>query len=569
MTQYRAPQAFIQFIGETLLNVAPSHILSVRTTKSLGSPAGTFELMFKTSDVEESPNFNPLRPTATGKKRDWWLEQIQPMTVAIIAMGGAAEMQKVQTLLSTPERLRQNPAEFLTSLQPEEQAVVRRSVVMVGLVEEVTLTTSMSAAGPQRVLRVTGRDFGAIMVDDSLRRIFRSVRDRSDAARLVTVGTIPQTELDRLLVRSSFSQENKYWQQLSGNGLDSKIKLSEAIQSILLKAPSHSVTLKNGQPLRNYFKRVNVSDELKAMYVRGTLMLFTYNGPIWEAITQLAPIPLAEVFVDTDGLENVLYVRRPPFFRPGTMRTLQDTMKTFLTTVGQGAREGDVMSALTQASFTKDAFLETPLRLGSVDGQEYHVIESSDLISTSLTKGSRTMFSQYQCVPAVLLRGQDVDQAVLQGAIGSYLYDLPAALRFGSRFIQAVCPWDTVPDAPEDGRVRSTTSSTELALTATETVRMYYYFRDLAAFQNGSIVIRGRPEVRIGDRVNLPEIDDLIGYVESVQHNFQFGSGFVTQIMISRGQPRVPTARLMPYDADPPKINMPQVPAVDQEDAAS
>lgn len=562
MIPYRSPQAFVQFIGETLFNVSPKHILSVRTAKSLGSPAGTFELTFKTSDEPDGSDTNGWRSQLTGQSKDWWFDQIQPMTMAVIALSDGHDIAQVQSVLSNEDRLRQSPAEFLSGQAPEQQRLIRRSVVMVGLVEEVTISAAMTSAGMQRVLRVTGRDFGSIMVDDSLRRIARSTTDRTDASRLITMGTIPQDDLNRLLLRSSISEKNNYWQKASASGYEGKIKLSEAVESILLNAPSHGLRLKNGRALRDYFRRVSISEELESMYVRGWLMLFTYNGPVWEAITQLAPIPLAEVFVDTDGLENVLYVRRPPFYRYPTMQYMQESMLSFIRTSSPSATVS-LDDLLDPNAFSQDDFISVPSRIESGVTSGYHVAGSEDVISLSLSRGSRIMFSQYQVVPAVMLRGRDVDQAVYQGAIASYLYDLPAALRYGSRFLQAVCPWDVTASPADDAdasNVRSTTGNTEMALSATEAVRLYYYMRDLPALRNGSVVLRGRPEIRVGDRINLPDDDDLLLYVESVQHTYQYGSPFVTQLSVSRGQPRLPTARLMDYDQDPPAINLAQIP---------
>lgn len=587
MLNYRAPKVFVQFINERQTFVAPEHIIGARTAKSMGSAAGMFELSFKTSDLKEGRSTNPLRPSKTNKPTDYWMDMIRPMTVAVIAMGSEKDIRDVGELLtSMPPSV--SPTSYYEQASAEKRKLIDRTVVMVGLVEEVAFNLMMTSEGPQRLLRVAGRDFGKVLMDDSIRRIARATENTPDERRIVTLGgekDMPQgqppsilaDDRDRLLNRASLNAKTAFWKDISTQGLDSKEYLNVSVARILENAPSMNVKLDNDVELKSYFNsKPVVAPELEGMTVRATLSLFTYNGPVWDSITQLAPAPLAEVYVDTVGLKNVMHIRRPPFYRPSLMKSMLAKTRAFLELVRGRAlrREIDKILEILDSELTEDKFAAS-----------YSTIEQDEIIGIALSRAGTTAFSQYQVVPSLLMRGEMGELAAFQGVSASYLYDLPTAIRFGSKLLQAICPWDvtrrivasrtkTLRELDEEAALRSLRErdpeaamkevvkrqsqaiSQEQTLSASETMRLYYYFRDSSAFLNGTLTTRARPEIRIGDRVYLPGYDDTIAYVEAVQHVYQYGQPFVSQLTVSRGQPLKPTrSRLVNYDVDNPAMN--------------
>jgi hypothetical protein len=592
MLTYRSPKVFVQFINETRSFVAPEHIIAARTMKALGSSSGMFELSFKTSDLEGGSSANPVRPSKNGVPTDFWMEAVRPMTVTIISMGSDQDIKKVQKVFENlPTNI--DPAQFYASAESATRDLIDRTVVMVGLVEEVAFNLVMGQAGPERVLRVAGRDFSKVLMDDSLRRIARAETLPKDERRIITLGdpadmpagspqrSVTTEDRSRLLSRASITgTEGSYWQEISQNGNDSKVKMEESIAKILKSAPSMNVTLDNGAALQSYFNgEPVVSPELKTMTVRATLMLFTYNGPVWQAITQLAPAPLAEVFVDTIGLRNVLHIRRPPFYRPSLMGSMPAMMRRYLeqSRGKDAAPEINKVMGIIGDEFSKDQF-----------ASEYKTLESREVIGVALSRSGAAAVSQYQVIPALLMRGEAGEYAASQGVSASYLYDLPTAVRYGSKLLQAVCPWDVsqktstrsdeerlnrdrtaaaqaaaaTPGTEDDEQViarrlqrQREAVSQEQTLSASETIRLYYYFRDATAFLNGTLTTQARPDIRIGNRVHLPGHDDMIAYVESVQHVYQYGQPFVSQIAVSRGQPlNPPRGRLVSYDIESPTL---------------
>lgn len=587
MLTYRSPKVFVQFISESRTYVAPEHILSVRTSKAMSSSSSYFEVSFKTSDLETGSNANPVRPAKTGTSTDFWMNVIRPMTVAIIAMGTDQDIKNVQqVLVNMPDGV--TPSKFYDSAPTNVRSLIDRTVVMVGLVDEIAFNQVMGQGGPERVLRVAGRDFSRVLMDDSLRRIARAQTARTDERRIITLGdpsdmpansrvrSVSAQDRDNLLTRASISSRNAFWQNLSQQGVDSKIRMEEAIANTLVNAPSFNVKLDNGDTLQSYFNAApRVSPELKPVTVRAVLSLFTYNGPVWDAITQMAPAPLAETFVDTVGLKNVLTIRRPPFYRPALMGSMQAKMREFMEQARGAAFKPEIDRVMTALAvdLTEDQF-----------AKEYATIHQEEIIGLALSRSSAGVFSQYQVIPALLMRGEMGEYAAFQGVSASYLYDLPTAVRFGSKILQAVCPWDISRRTQTRAEQRATETanraadagaandlvrqdqrlqrnaaavSQEQTLSASEAVRLYYYLRDSAAYLNGTITVQARPEIRIGDRVHLPGYDDTIAYVESVQHVYTFGQPFVSQLAVSRGQPLRPTtSRLVSYDVENPKLAM-------------
>jgi hypothetical protein len=212
----------------------------------------------------------------------------------------------------------------------------------------------------------------------------------------------------------------------------------------------------------------------------------------------------------------------------------------------------------------------TSVRSRVID-EPYHRVEAEDILVSALGRSSTGAVSQYQVVPSILVQGDMNELASTTGVTGAYIYDLAAANRFGTRLMQAVCPWDLEPPPetaviPRDAdlseqnfdtaKLQGTVTVTERALAGAETVRLYYLFRDAAEFVSGSLTIRARPEIRIGDRILLPSAGNLIVYVESVQHSYRFGQAFATQIGFSRGQPLAVTTRLAAYDEPSPTIKV-------------
>lgn len=606
---YRTPRAFVQFIGESdeVYNLSPDNILSVSTSKSLSSPAGSFEILFKSGEERTSSTSTAIFNSPATKPIDWWLERIHPMTVAIIAIGSQDDVAIAQRQLSTgtqPARgsSAQLPREFMAALPEADRLALERVVLMVGLVEDCSLSVSMTSEGPQRSLRVAGRDFGKILLDDNLTRLARArAVTREQETRMIVVGEVEQDMYQRFMDRASINSSNNsmFWKTMSRAGSDSKIPLLEVLTNIIDRAPSYNIQLSNRRTLKNYFdvgavsvsdngrtadlttSRVIMSDDLQLMSVRATMTLLLAQGPVFSCLVTFAPPPLAEMFVDTYGLEARLVVRRPPFYRAASMPKFIESMEAFM----RKARRGPSGIDFIKSTFT-GLLQNTTDEFATSDAQGrmgprglVHEIDKSRVLSLSLTRSMANVISIYQIYPTILMRGEASETALNQG-VTSYLYDLAAAQRYGTtRTFRHGCPWDLLEQqvtASRSSAVRRITAvasdfaietrgegansrrdvkllkpnvgSTELSLACAETMRQYFYNRDNPAMLSGQIAVTGNTSYRIGDRVRLPQYNDTIFYVEGVQHSYQYGRAFVTTLSVSRGQPFVyPSERIVPY----------------------
>jgi len=564
MKRHRSPTVFIQFQSDVLTNVEPSHIVAVTTMKTLANPAGMFEIQLKTGPEKHSHDYGPREELGQPADVDYWFARIKPMTLCIIAMGDPTDVAVARRVLQSEANRYRTPAAITASLGDDAPAF-QRSIVMVGLVDEVTLTTAISMQGPQRMMTITGRDFGKILMDDNIRRIVRGADLDGVDHRLVTVGDVPNEVATRLINRSTLQARDRYWEPISGGGAAVKQPLWEVLIASLIKAPGIMTVLDNKNAVRDYFSTIDISTELQQYYVRGLLSLFWFNGPLWEALKQLVPTPMAELFVDTVGLRNVLIARRPPLYRSSTMPEYTQTVADFLQVTGYPI---EVATKVLQPQVIgEDQFTSVPSR---VAGNTYHTVKAEDIVVSAYGRSGVGTMAQYQVVPTILMQGEMAEMATEIGVTGAYIYDLAAGARFGTRLLQAACPWDLEGDAAINVQSPSqisetnfntkalagTVTVTERAVAGAETVRLYYLFRDAAEFISGSLTIRARPEIRVGDRVLIPSFGNLIVYVESVQHSFRFGAAFVSQISFSHGQPLSPSGRLATYEKAPPKVNV-------------
>lgn len=564
MSRYRAPTVFLQFQSDVITNVEPTQIVSVTTMKTLANPAGMFELTLKTSTELDDRKHGPRGTVNEPNNVDAWFGRVKPMTLCIIAMGSPEDVGVARRILTAEGNQSRSPQDLMSSLADRDRPAFLRSVVMVGLVDEVTLSTAMSERGPQRLLTVTGRDLGKLLLDDTIRRMVRGTDEFGIDHRLITVGQVSPDLRARLINRVTLQTTDRYWEPTTKGGMSHKQPLWEVLSSTLYRAPGIQTALKNGNAVVDYFSRLDVSQELMSYYVRGLMTMFWFNGPLWEALKQLVPTPLGELFVDTVGLQNVLIARRPPFLRPATMQQYRKSVSDFLQVTGYESSVSDQVLAVQ--ALDEDQFTTVPSRVISAP---FHTIPAEDVVVSSFGRSGVAAMAQYQVVPTVLMQGEMSEMPISSGVVGAYIYDLACAARFGTRVLQAACPWDleTGPEevpAPEAissenfsaTALAGTVSTPERAVAGAETVRLYYLFRDSAEFISGSVTIRARPEVRVGDRILLPGFGNLIAYVESVQHSYRFGVAFITQISFSRGQPVAPTGRLATYDAEDPVIQV-------------
>lgn len=554
----RRPQARVAFLGpdKRLLIPEPETLVSVKTLKSKASPTGAFEIVFAPITTPGQRRSNQYQTTVSGAP-DQWFDALRPMSLVFIALGNDADLQAVEQIFSST---RTSASGASLGSQTSTSVAVQRAMVMVGVIDSVEVDAVVTDQGPKRAVHVRGQDLAKFLAADTIRPIWTVDPDQvQNGVRpgLVVIGH-PQSSSSAGVSEADALAFITRMSPVAGTGFlatmlrDEFHSVSEVAKALLDVAPSLHVTFANGQTVRDYLPDpvVDPSLDLFRIFAMNTYLMF--QGSVWEAVQRIAPAPCAECFLDTVGFGAQLVLRRPPFARPAMMpysgRVNQAVVRTATT-----ADEGLQISSADL--FTRDDFTSVPSRVipNGTPGQCYHTITAAEIIGLQKKRGDNGVITQYQ----VLHKDMADGDPRLLSTIYPILTDVPASFQFGTRPMQAMIPWWS-------GTVSNDNTTTDptayvlddpkiIEVAAGESTRLYYYFRDNAEFFEGAIEMRGRPEIRIGDRVWLADsADDMIAYVEEVQQSWEFGRPFITTVGYSRGHPKSSTKRLATYDTDPP-----------------
>lgn len=560
----RRPRVRIAVLGEQTTLIEPESVVSVQTEKTLGSPAGAFDVVLKPQAEEGMRRNNALYRSPLSPLTDRWLELIRPMSIIYIALGTDADLAVVDDVFQQVKRGDVSPVDLTSALSAERRSVVQQAVVMAGIIEYANTDIVVTPSGPQKSFHLAGKDLSKLLLDDGLRIALGLESDalhETNATGMVLVGSqrpgkgttkpldINNPETEAFLTRI-LPQDPKSWFAAVSQGNQATVTLGDALPKIVDLAPSQHVQLANGRAMREYLPVVNVEDSLKTARVQPFTHFYFHQGSTWDALNLVAPRPIAEVFLDTVGFGAQLVVRRPPFLRPAMMDGADQLLEKVL-------QHASIPKDTWSATWTRplvgavDQFTSEPLRVVSTPAhQAYHVVRASEIVSVQWMRGDNDAMTQYQVVAELAAQGPPLAQPYAV----PIATDVPQSMRYGTRPGQFSCPWWS--DQAGAGLVASPDGTpvnynASYALSCVELVRLYYYFRDNPEFYSGSLTILGRPEIRIGDRLFFPDFGLLV-YVEKVRQSYTMGQQFVTQISMTRGQPKDATRRLVSYDQDPP-----------------
>ena len=561
--EYLRPRAQVIFVGTQYLFARPEDVLSVRTMKSLGSPHGTFEITLKASGVpldgteartSVRRGLSPAQPRAT------WFDVLTPMTLVKIAFGEQHDLEQLTEDLS---------------VNATNAAVAKRSITMLGYVESVSISTDISQAGSQRMLTVRGSDLAKLLTIDStyharnsaLNLWNTSVKSGFDYVGVKQEGEstdfgYTKAEVLRLLNRiAQTNDEGKNGFRMAMAAGNPLVSAATAFQTLARMSPSFDVAFKNGKRLIDYMARdaTTMHGYVDPQFNNLTLRQDSYlwhSGPLWTLFAQIFPRPTVEFFMDTVGDEFHTIIRRPPFARPHLTKHADALFQRFAKRLEGGKAQAEAATASISTLFTgTDDFTNAKLRVIEAEAnRHYHEISGDEIVSLHTHKTDQGVFTVYQAL----------SELAMQGASGllEYTYpllaDIPGVKQFGMRFLQLRSPWygfsrmDT-PDDPTHHERQDNPIFYALALR--EATYAYYYFRDNAALLSGTLSIRGRSSIRVGDRITFAFGGSMvIAYVESVGNMYGFGQEYLTQIQYSRMQPLaasdVTNGRLVDYDGE-------------------
>jgi hypothetical protein len=560
----RTPGCTVEFLGEAWRGVAQESLIAVTTDKSLGKPAGEFQIRINVSNKVStrsllSPDTTRPQDGSVGPSdarqdlaggSNFWLSTLKPMMLVRIRM---------RPVLYEPTRI------IRLSKSPRPS-----SLTMLGCIDNVSLQKSMTPQGPKREIVVTGRDLGKLFADDAhytfpFPALVSDVK-RDAPANMLLLGSATDDQKTELLKRYFTSGSDSFQQDLIittvGQAIDALYKKASALDVAL---PLDDVRTAGKVPnLRDYLPAPWVASDVRDIPFYGGVGFMQMSGSVWSLFEYVVPKPWGEIFIDTVGEGARLIVRRPPWGRPWAdqdrvMSMVVDRSK--VRTSDAGVRLGKAAFTSNDTEQLNEAFdvsnaatanvaaledmggklwhqeeFETPTGQTRVEGKPYHKVTDTEVLSLSLGRNDREALNLYFPFPASSWLQGDSDP-VQAAALIPPIMDVDSVLRYGLRLFQAENRWWFPKEQPVTNGTAKVDILGQLLL---DSVRSYFYFRDNPSYLSGTIVMMGRDEIRIGDHLTLSEVDEndpMLFYVEGVSNTWEFGSEYVTTLRVTRGQP--------------------------------
>lgn len=538
----RVPQCRVAFVGQRVLVAEGNQLVSVTTTKQLNQPAGTFEIVLlptrsQWDDGNGTTERRGQRDQAfQGDIHDtvFWLEMLAPMTLVQIQMSAA--------------HLPQNSRVFVPPVHVNRATTggVRADssyILMLGIVDTVTFDKVMTPQGPQRAVRVVGRDLGRALTDDThvsfpFPIMDPGTKDLPPQALVYHPSDSRQSDIDDLNTRYFLRKgggitsqaasvpgfvDTRSWKDL----LLTLNTVQDVMSAVLYNAPGLNVTLLNGENLRSYIPAgEDIAPDVGAIRFLATYLLMG-SGSVWSLLSRMTPQPWCEMFVDTVGAQARLIVRRPPWGRTPNqvqqeLTRMKKTRRNLVTIDSVPLWDTDQVTT-SACQVTQDA---------------YHVVSESEVLSLSVGKSDREVINLY--LPTALKSLGSRMSREQSAGITPPIVHTESIRRYGMRVFQPDNTWWSVPSHDGEDEISI------VGELARDNLRLFFYFKDISTYLSGQLVLQGRPEIRIGDHVYLKEMDRIF-YVESVSNQWQFGGQMLTTVQVSRGQPlTIPDTPLTP-----------------------
>jgi len=473
------------FIGKELTD----SILLVETDKNINDIAGTFTIQLK-------PNEGLY---GNSKYTNWWYNCFDPQDVIGITFDIVNNKDKDG---------KDKGSQFL------------------GLIDGIAINNNYSGDSPERKVVISGRDFGALLIDDDLtymKELFLEVKEDGKIKTPALYTGVEKGIAEKLHYRHPvFTPEC-----LAGFGpsLSNDDKIFTFMDAKIIDAARFIVN--NASSIRNlvYYKDktlitkmldINTYMAQRDGYVcLPNTSLATYQGNMLNFIRDVLDSDFNEIMVDTKDGVSYLRIRPKPFDRVGDIVN------------GKGITKDDKFCWNNLKTFYNE--------------QYWHVICEDEVIELNLQRNKNNIYSIFRVNPTAL---EDLDK-VFGGTLIKTTIDLYNLLRFGLRKLEASIK--TV-YSNNSGK-----SLDEMLYECRDRLKNWYVYSPI--FESGQLHIKGREDIHIGDKIYLPwykrtyiskemtsdneQITDCEGfefYVTGVKNRWVFGEPFITILTIERGQ---------------------------------
>ncbi len=400
--------------------------------------------------------------------------------------------------------------------------VENRGGIMSGIVDNVYKDRSNINDQVRQTIKVRGRDFGKILVEDNT--MFAPSSDTAYISKLKAklldlkiVNSAGELEEHPLV---NFFTENRApkWMDTQGGDIGRTFmgkSIKEALEFVLKSLTSLRVKLtfegKENQvahELLNYQVASRDGDKI------ATTSYNSYMGSIANLLLSIIDKDFYELFIETVNNQAVLIVRPKPYDRIGDMVTTVDGKLKELT--------------------KNDPFMWENLKTLATN-TNFHEVGESDIIQSSLGVADYEAYSMYVQNARNTLLGTAYEQA----GIFWPLIDTFALKRWGMR--RKDTNTNLVPmEKTDDGSIKDQVEK-ECKIKGHRD-RAFNWNRFNPLFESGNIVVRGHDYYKLGDKIFLPEEiakngeRGITAYCSGYSHSWNFGGPYLTSLNLIRGE---------------------------------
>lgn len=462
-------------------------LLSVNTQKSLENPAGAFTISLAGTQ---------------------WMTYLKPMDLVVVQMGYLGE----KTL----------------------------TTVMVGLIDNVRRTRSISGGTPSVNTTVTGRDFGKLLIKSQL-KFYPEIGavDKNDSKFFLT-------DVGWVTLMSFFTKD----EIVKGTPA---VVIDNIMRFLLPKLNDVQWKVYNEQGSTPKPKTLTVMDIIRYQLARMDFFLpmimtaDSFEGSLWNLMERASIKPFCELFIDVrDDAE---------------IQSNQPKNRLITTSIEEA-------SSVSKSKLPKDqgwypfppfqfgedgakvvlTLRETPFDSKDKEELKRHVINQEDVLSEDLAISDEEHFNLFWAGTTVNPLGIDLKR------VSPPLINEHDVKRYG------ISPLEVEIEGLEI--LQSQQSSHGVALegmSKTYTAKLKAWYENNHKMWNGTLIIRGRAGIRIGHMVDYhaPNLN-MEFYVENVAQSFNVFEGWTTTLQVTRGQkintkvdhtallPKPPTPKLSP-----------------------
>jgi hypothetical protein len=418
-------------------------LLNVSTSKTMESPAGSFQITFK---------------------GDSWYSLLNSNDLVVIKMG-------------------RRPGKLDT--------------VMVGLIDEVRRSRDVGSGGAKSVMtRIVGRDFGKVLIQAIIKWFPQFRKEQFPLEQLGGAG-------------SAIMQMITYYSQTQYQIGEPANLLDNAIRNILMTLMNFEVKF---YPKNADFTTATLQELLRFRLggayniIPFMTTMSQYEGSLWNYMDSVKTSPFHELFLDTRTDYGTVV---PP------EKVKLDSWNVGKFSAMFGEDDAKVVLFYRPTPFDKEDW----------DALYTHTITDVDVLDDDIGKSDRENYNMFLVKPALNVLNQAWDYA----GIVLPRFNADNIKRYGISILETSVPGDFGKDT--EGK---NADAVKMGEKLSDTLKRW--FEHNIDYENGTMVVRGKGDYKIGQRVYSKDLKRVF-YIEGVAQSFNMLENWQTTLTVTRGQP--------------------------------